>query len=89
MNSIKVWGINKECDTYDISIETSESVSPAMLHTTARLMEGLGCTVIHNLSINDEGADDEQWETILGRQDLQRDGRTMSYKARTFTREEF
>ncbi len=45
MNSIKVWGINKECDTYDISIETSESVSPAMLHTTARLMEGLGCTV--------------------------------------------
>lgn len=31
-----------------------------MLHTTARLMEGLGCTVIHNLSINDEGADDEQ-----------------------------
>lgn len=46
MNSIKVWDINKECDTYDISIETSESVSPAMLHTTARLMEGLGCTVI-------------------------------------------
>lgn len=60
MNSIKVWGINKECDTYDISIETSESVSPAMLHTAARLMEGLGCTVIHNLSINDEGADDER-----------------------------
>lgn len=61
MNSIKVRATTAAyADVYDISIETSESVSPAMLHTTARLMERLGCTVIHNLSINDEGADDEQ-----------------------------
>lgn len=45
MNSIKVQADGMDCDPYLISIETTEGVSPAMLHTTARLLEGLGCTV--------------------------------------------
>lgn len=59
LNSIKVRADSMEYDQYTISIETTEGVSPAMLHTTARLLEGLGCAVIQTLSINDEGTDDE------------------------------
>lgn len=60
MNRIEVLAATPAIEaTYDISIETSESVSPAMLHTTARLMEALGCTRILQLTINGKGADDE------------------------------
>lgn len=59
MNSIKVQADGMDCDPYLISIETTEDVSPAMLHTTARLLEGPRCAVIHTLSIHSEGENDE------------------------------
>ena len=59
MSSIKGQADGMDCGPYLISIETTEDVSPAMLHTTARLLEGPGCAVIHTLSIHSEGENDE------------------------------
>lgn len=60
MNRIEVLAATPAIeDTYEATIDTSAECTPATLHTVGRLLEGFGCTVIHNLSINDEGADDE------------------------------
>lgn len=44
MNSITVHAASSKLNPYNISIETTDIISPAMLHTTARLLEGLACT---------------------------------------------
>ncbi|WP_340509789.1 hypothetical protein [Bifidobacterium longum] len=40
MNSITVHAASSKLNPCNIGIETTEDVSPAMLHTTARLLEG-------------------------------------------------
>lgn len=52
MNRITVHAASSKLNPYNISIEITDSVSPAMLHTTAKLLEGLGCTDIRDLTIN-------------------------------------
>lgn len=52
MNIIKVQAASSKLNPYNISIETTDSISPAMLHETARLLEGLDCTDIRDLTIN-------------------------------------
>lgn len=54
MNSITVHAASSKLNPYNISIETTDIISPAMLHTTARLLEGLACTDIRDLTINSD-----------------------------------
>ena len=64
MNSITVHAASSKLNPYNISIETTDIISPAMLHTTARLLEGLACTDIRDLTIN-TGNDPHQRRRIL------------------------
>lgn len=52
MNSITVHAASSKLHPYNISIETTDIISPAVLHTTARLLEGLASTDIRDLTIN-------------------------------------
>lgn len=60
MNIINAQSESPDLESYNVSIETSAAVTPATLHTVSRLLEGLGCTLLQQLTINTEEASNEQ-----------------------------